>query len=167
MDTRCWELLRSKVESTAGGKITTFSCCQRLEYLMKLKGFYISAHTLARFWGIICSKGRFYASTLEALSQYAGYQDYSSFQAENAAKHLTVYSPIVIPNIPTVICFELFGAYLLLGMKDGSVVVWCLQSDIIVQRFIFSTYPIVSIAASTTHLVCADENGDFYKALLG
>ncbi len=56
----------------------SFHDCERLSVRMSEEGFAISAHTLARFFGILPPR-RTYPSTLNLMCRFLGFEDFGSF----------------------------------------------------------------------------------------
>jgi hypothetical protein len=67
--------IRTKVES----QMIEFKECRKLSYTLSEFGTPVSAHTIARFFGILGVENRPYSSTLDLLCQFIGYDSYSKF----------------------------------------------------------------------------------------
>jgi len=72
--------LASRIQSTSGVLVASFSDCKRLEVQLNQSGIMISAHTLARFFGVLQSSHKPYAATLNLLASYIGYPSYQHFK---------------------------------------------------------------------------------------
>lgn len=71
--------LKVVVEFQLGFRLATLSDCQKASEVMRLKRITISAHTLARFFGIIGRQIQPYKATLDLLSQYCGFKNFDHF----------------------------------------------------------------------------------------
>lgn len=72
--------LQQKVSSTFDRKINTASDCEKLAIdILKKTQVSISSQTLRRFFNIIPTKSHFSKFTLDVLSRYCGYKDFSTF----------------------------------------------------------------------------------------
>lgn len=79
-----------KVES----QIIEFKECKNLSIKFSEFGTPISAHTLARFFGVIESEHRPYHSTLDLLCKFIGFDSYSKFRLSISDKlEYALYSP--------------------------------------------------------------------------
>lgn len=73
------KFLCNQTELKAGIKVLTFSDAERLSYLLKSEKHNISAHTIARLFGVISETRKHYRNTLSILANYIGFKDYDHF----------------------------------------------------------------------------------------
>ena len=93
MDTekKILEELRNAVSNKLGKQITSSSHCDELSAEVNKIGFNINQQTFRRFFGLIKSSGKFHIFTLDALSQYCGFPDFSSFKKSLIENELEVF----------------------------------------------------------------------------
>ena len=93
MDTekKILEELRNAVSNKLGKQITSSSHCDELSAELNKIGFIINQQTFRRFFGLIKSSGKFHIFTLDALSQYCGFPDFSSFKKSLIENELEVF----------------------------------------------------------------------------
>ena len=93
MDTekKILEELRYAVSNKLGKQITSSSHCDELSAEVNKIGFIINQQTFRRFFGLIKSSGKFHIFTLDALSQYCGFPDFSSFKKSLIENELEVF----------------------------------------------------------------------------
>lgn len=72
--------LANQIQSTSGILVAVFNDCKRLEDQLARSGFMLSAHTLARFFGVLKSPHKPYTATLNLLAEYVGYASYQHFK---------------------------------------------------------------------------------------
>ena len=71
--------LRKAIRIKSGKRIVEFNeCCSLSEYFLEI-GIPLSAHTIARFFGVLKTKHHPYRATLDLLCQYVGYDSWSTF----------------------------------------------------------------------------------------
>jgi hypothetical protein len=71
--------LKIKLEEKIGFKVLEFQDCRKLSELLNNEKITVSAHTLARFHGILKEAHRPYTSTLNLLADFSGYKSYANF----------------------------------------------------------------------------------------
>jgi hypothetical protein len=71
--------LKIKLEEKIGFKVLEFQDCRKLSDLLNNDKITVSAHTIARFYGILKEAHRPYTSTLNLLANFSGYEGYASF----------------------------------------------------------------------------------------
>jgi hypothetical protein len=71
--------LKGALEQKIGFEINSIASCRRLEALLINKGHYVSYTTLSRIFGLAKINTHARPSTLDELTRYLGYTDYSSF----------------------------------------------------------------------------------------
>jgi len=71
--------LRKAICSKVKNQIVEFNACRNLSTKLTEFGTPISAHTLARFFGVIHSDNRPYAATLDILCRFIGSESYAQF----------------------------------------------------------------------------------------
>lgn len=71
--------LKRSLEQKIGFEINSIAACRRLETLLMNKGHYVSYTTLSRIFGLAKINTHARPSTLDELTRYLGYTDYSSF----------------------------------------------------------------------------------------
>lgn len=82
--------LRRKIQEKTTISVSEFYDCKKLADKLAEDGIIISAHTFARFFGILKSNHRPYTSTLNLLANFIGFHSYNEFkitvkqQLENA-----------------------------------------------------------------------------------
>jgi len=79
MDDFYQEELRKAICRKVKNQIVEFNECRNLSLRLSEFGTPISAHTIARFFGVIRADHRPYAATLDLLSRFIGYDSYSKF----------------------------------------------------------------------------------------
>ena len=67
-----------KIIETSGKSVSNFKECENLAAAMATKGFTISSHTLARFFGLLPFR-KTYPATLDILVNYVGYSSFTHF----------------------------------------------------------------------------------------
>lgn len=82
------ELLR-QIEAKVKFKFVSFNDCKEFARILKQKEIYISAHTVARVFGVLKSTHHPYTNTLNLLANYLGFDTYSKFakDIENEAHY--------------------------------------------------------------------------------
>ena len=82
------ELVR-KIEERVKFRLVNFQDCKAFAGILEENGIHISAHTVARVFGVLKSKHRPYVSTLNLLANYLGFDTYSQFakNVEHEAKY--------------------------------------------------------------------------------
>jgi hypothetical protein len=70
--------LCDKIIETSGLSVSNFKECENLAREMEGKGYTISSHTLARFFGILPFR-KTYPATLDILVNYVGYSSFSHY----------------------------------------------------------------------------------------
>ena len=83
--------LRKAVSAKLGKEISSSSHCDELSIELKKIGFIINAQTFRRFFGLIKSSGNFHIFTLDALSQYCEFPDFSSFKKNLIENELDIF----------------------------------------------------------------------------
>jgi hypothetical protein len=73
------EQLKKKLEEKIGFQIREFQDCRTLSGLMDEVKINVSAHTLARFFGLLKEAHRPYTSTLNLLAAFLGKESFASF----------------------------------------------------------------------------------------
>jgi hypothetical protein len=73
------EQLKKKLEEKIGFKVLEFQDCRKFSELLNNEKITVSAHTLARFYGILKEAHRPYTSTLNLLADFSGYQSFANF----------------------------------------------------------------------------------------
>lgn len=73
--------LRKAIRLKSEKRMVEFNECFALSLQFADHGIIISAHTLARFFGVRKSKHRPYTSTLDLLTQFVGHESYAKFCA--------------------------------------------------------------------------------------
>ena len=78
-----------QIEEKVKFKLVSFNDCKEFARILEQKEIYISAHTVARVFGVLKSKHRPYVSSLNLLANYLGFNTYSQFakDVENQAKY--------------------------------------------------------------------------------
>jgi hypothetical protein len=71
--------LKAALEQKIGFEINSIASCRRLETLLINKGHYVSYTTLSRIFGLAKINTLARPSTLDELTRYLGYTDYSHF----------------------------------------------------------------------------------------
>ena len=71
--------LRKAICSNVKNEIVEFNACRNLSIKLSEFGTPISAHTLARFFGVIAAEHRPYVATLDLLCRFIGYESYAQF----------------------------------------------------------------------------------------
>ncbi|MEN9400551.1 MAG: hypothetical protein RL632_1654 [Bacteroidota bacterium] len=71
--------LRKAIRLKSEKRMVEFHECVALSEQFSMLGIPISAHTLARFFGVLETKHRPYTSTLDLLSQYIGHNSFTKF----------------------------------------------------------------------------------------
>jgi hypothetical protein len=71
--------LARQTEDKVQFKLLNFSDCKTFSSILEKNEIHISAHTLARLFGILKSKHRPYTSTLDLLANYMNYNTFSQF----------------------------------------------------------------------------------------
>lgn len=74
--------LKSEIERKVGFSINEFQDCKALSEEIKLFKISISAHTLARFFGLLKDEHRPYTSTLNLLANFLGLDSYNQFKKQ-------------------------------------------------------------------------------------
>ncbi len=74
--------LGKAIRFKSGKQMVEFHECTSLSEQFSKYGIPVSAHTLARFFGVMETKHRPYTSTLDLLSQYIGHDSYAKFCSE-------------------------------------------------------------------------------------
>ncbi len=70
---------KRKLEGKIGFRILQFHDCRVFSALLTKEKIIVSAHTLARFFGLMKENHRPYTSTLNLLSDYLGYESFAFF----------------------------------------------------------------------------------------
>lgn len=73
--------LKKQLEKKSGISIQEFNDCKTLSDFFIQQGLAISAHTFARFYGLLKENHRPYTSTLNLICLYLGFESYSNFCA--------------------------------------------------------------------------------------
>lgn len=73
-----YRTLCDKIIETSGLSVSNFKECENLALEMEKKGYTISSHTLARFFGILPFR-KTYPATLDILVNYVGYSSFSHY----------------------------------------------------------------------------------------
>jgi hypothetical protein len=73
--------LRQAIRLKSEKRMVEFNECTLLSTHFSTQGIHVSAHTLARFFGVMETKHRPYTSTLDLLSKYIGHETYAKFCA--------------------------------------------------------------------------------------
>ena len=71
--------LAKRVQQRAGVDVKEFADCKLISDRMNLNGFHVSAHTIARFLGILKTNHRPYTSTLNLFCRYLEFETYYDF----------------------------------------------------------------------------------------
>ncbi len=79
--------LKRILEEKIGFKVLEFQDCRKLSELLNNEKITISAHTLARFHGILKEAHRPYSSTLNLLADFSGYESYANFCSQIRQSH--------------------------------------------------------------------------------
>ena len=81
--------LARQIEEKVKFRLVSFQDCKAFIEILDECGIHISAHTVARVFGVLKSKHRPYVSTLNLLANYLGFDTYSQFakDVENQAKY--------------------------------------------------------------------------------
>jgi hypothetical protein len=74
------------IEHTEKFKILSFSDSKRLANLFSKKKLYISAHTIARLYGVIKPHRKPYKETLNILAQFSGYLNWDDYYSHQIAQ---------------------------------------------------------------------------------
>ena len=73
-----YRTLCDKISETWGKSVSNFKECESLAAEMATKGFTISSHTLARFFGLLPFR-KTYPATLDILVNYVGYSSFTHY----------------------------------------------------------------------------------------
>jgi len=73
--------LKEKVQEKSGIQVSTMRYCNNLASKMLDENLFVSPHTIARFFRVIKSKSMTSLYTLDLLSQYVGYGNWSHFHS--------------------------------------------------------------------------------------
>ena len=71
--------LAKRLQQKTGIEVKEFADCKLISDRMNLKGFHVSAHTIARFLGILKANHRPYTSTLNLFCHYLEFETYADF----------------------------------------------------------------------------------------
>ncbi|MEN9998771.1 MAG: hypothetical protein RI922_1761 [Bacteroidota bacterium] len=71
--------LKKRLESASKIEIKEFSDCKQLSFEFNSNGLAVSAHTFARFFGLLKNSHRPYTSTLNLICEYLGFNSYNDF----------------------------------------------------------------------------------------
>ena len=78
-DTFYFRELKIRLEIVSKIEIKEFNDCKQLSFLFHKMKLAISAHTFARFFGILKENHRPYTSTLNLISEFLGFRSYNDF----------------------------------------------------------------------------------------
>ncbi len=81
------EQLKKKLEEKIGFKVLEFQDCRKFSELLNNEKITVSAHTLARFYGVLKEAHRPYTSTLNLLADFSGYESYANFCSHIRQSH--------------------------------------------------------------------------------
>jgi hypothetical protein len=79
--------LKSKLEEKIGFQVLQFEDCRVLSNLLRNEKINVSAHTLARFYGVLKEAHRPYTSTLNLLADFLGFGNYANFCSQIKRSH--------------------------------------------------------------------------------
>jgi hypothetical protein len=87
--------LSSRLQKHLLIEVKEFSDCKNASEKLAKKGFVISAHTLARFFGVLKSNHRPYNTTLDLMCKFTGIDSYTAFckDVKQKTEH-ALYGPI-------------------------------------------------------------------------
>lgn len=79
VDFHYYRLLKRRIEEKTGIRILDFTDCVRISTIFAEEKINISAHTVARFFGILRENHKPYRSTLNLIATFLGHDSFSSF----------------------------------------------------------------------------------------
>lgn len=87
--------LAKRLQQKTGIDVKEFADCKLISDKMNLNGFHVSAHTIARFLGILKANHRPYTSTLNLFCHYLEFETYADFcRTIQNELDTALYSPI-------------------------------------------------------------------------
>lgn len=157
-----YDQLRAAVEAKLGLKVVTFSDCQLLESKMADCGAFLSAHTLARFWGLLKPVKRIYTSSILQIVKYLGYESLDAYKrSEGVSLRLLMERELAFSDF-SITAAVLTEACLIAGCNDGSLRIFDIDTLIEKSCTPLSKVSIVNVFINKNVLFCLDQRSKMF-----